>query len=304
LRIIRRQVQNFRFLLCSTILTVIVVCTTLRVAPAVLAQARDSNAVPILQSPDALVREVIRNEIKAQLHDQSLWCHSEQQQEDGKPAKTLQVCQTQEGDLERLVALSGTELTSLQAQAEDQRIQRLVSHPEQLRAKQKKEREDGEQARNLLVTLPDAFLFQCDHESGNLVTLRFRPNPAFRPSTRSTQVFHHMEGTLVVDADQKRLVEINGRLTSEVRFLGGLLGHLDKDGTFCVRQQQVGEGHWDLSFMNIQMNGKALFFKTINVSETKSLIDYKPLPSGATLQQAADFLRRDFDIHTASTIGK
>jgi hypothetical protein len=300
----RRQVQNFRFLLCSTILTVIVVCTTLRLAPAVLAQARDSNAVPILQSPDELVREVIRNEIKAQLQDQSLWCYREQQQEDGKPAKTLQVCQTQEGDLERLVALSGTELTSLQAQAEDLRIQRLVSHPEQLRAKQKKEREDGEQARNLLATLPDAFLFQCDHESGNLITLRFRPNPAFRPSTRSTQVFHHMEGTLVVDADQKRLVEINGRLTSEVRFLGGLLGHLDKDGTFCVRQQQVGEGHWDLSFMNIQMNGKALFFKTINVSETKSLIDYKPLPSGATLQQAADFLRRDFDIHTASTIGK
>ncbi len=296
----RCEVQNFRALLCTTILTLMVVCLPLDFS----AQVRASSFSPDIQNPDALVREVIHNEMEAQLSDQSLWCYREQRQEDGKPAKTLQVCQTKDGELERLVALDGRELTSLQAQAEDERIQRLVNRPEQLRAKQKKDREDGEQARNLLATLPDAFLFQCDHQSGNLVTLRFRPNPAFRPSTRSAQVFHHMEGTLVVDAAQGRLVEINGHLTSEVKFLGGLLGHLDKDGTFCVKQQNVGEGHWDLRFMSVQMSGKALFFKTITVLETKSLLDYKPFPRGATLQHAADFLRRDFDVHTASSMGK
>jgi hypothetical protein len=261
-------------------------------------------SAPTIQDPDALVREVIHNEVDAQLHDQSLWCYRQQQQEDGKPVRTSQICQTKDGELERLVALDGRELTSSQVQAEDERIQKLVSHPEQLRAKQKKEREDGEQARNLLASLPDAFLFQYDHKSGMLVTLRFRPNPAFRPSTRSAQVFHHMEGTLVVDADRKRLVEIDARLTSEVKFLGGLLGHLDKDGTFCVKQQHVGEGHWDLRFMSVQMAGKALFFKTITVLETKSQLDYQPLPRGANLQQAADFLRRDFDVHTALSVGK
>jgi hypothetical protein len=296
----RCEVQNFRFVLFNTILTIVSVCLPLEVS----AQVPRSISSPSIENPDALVREVIYNEVQAQSRDQSLWCYREQQQEDAKPAKTLQVCQTKDGELERLVALGGRELTSLQAQAEDERIQRVVSHPEQLRAKQKKEREDGEQARNLLATLPDAFLFQWDHKSGNLVTLRFRPNPAFRPSTRSAQVFHHMEGTLIVDAEQKRLVEINGRLTSEVKFLGGLLGHLDKDGTFCVKQQHVGEGHWDLRSMSVQMNGKALFFKTIAVLETKSILDYQPLPRGATLQQAADFLRRDFDVHTASSTGK
>ena len=296
----RREVQNFRFVLFNTILTIVSVCLPLEVS----AQVPLSISSPRIEIPDALVREVIHNEVEAQSRDQSLWCYREQQQEDAKPAKTLQVCQTKDGELERLVALDGRELTSLQAQAEDDRIQRVVSHPEQLRAKQKKEREDGEQARNLLATLPDAFLFQCDHKSGSLVTLRFRPNPAFRPSTRSAQVFHHMEGTLVVDAEQKRLVEINGRLTSEVKFLGGLLGHLDKDGTFCVKQQHVGEGHWDLRSMSVQMNGKALFFKTITVLETKSILDYQPLPPGATLQQTADFLRLDFEVHTASSTGK
>lgn len=300
MRLMRCEIQNFRFVLFTTILTIVSVCLPLGVS----AQVPPSISSLSIENPDALVREVIHNEMEAHLSDQSLWCYREQRQEESKPAKTLQVCQTKDGELERLVALDGRELSALQAQAEDERIQKLVSNPEQLRAKQKKEREDGEQARKLLATLPDAFLFQCDRQSGNLVTLRFRPNPAFRPSTRSAQVFHHMEGTLVVDAEQKRLVEINGRLTSEVKFLGGLLGHLDKDGTFCVKQQNVGEGHWDLRFMSVQMSGKALFFKTITVLETKSLLDYKPLPRGATLQQAADFLIRDFDVRAASSSGK
>jgi hypothetical protein len=252
------------------------------------------------QGSDALVREVVHNEIDAQLQDNSLWCHLEQVQEDSKPTRTVEVCQTRDGELERLVAVNGRELSLAQSEAEDQRIQQAISHPEQLKSKLKKDREDGEQERNLLRMFPDAFLFQPEHQSGDLVTFCFRPNPAFRPSTRASQVFHHMEGTLVVDANRKRLVEIDGRLTSEVKFLGGILGHLDKDGTFSVRQQDVGSGHWDLTFMSVHMNGKVLFFKTIAVLEEKTLVDYKPLPKGVTLQQAADVLRRDFVAHNSS----
>jgi hypothetical protein len=180
----------------------------------------------------------------------------------------------------------------------------LTSHPEQLRAKQKKEREDGEQARSLFRSFPEAFRFQCENESENLITLRFRPNPGFRPTTRAAQVFHHMEGTLVLDTRQKRLVEVNGRLTSEVRFAGGLLGHLDKNGTFVVKQREVADGHWDLVFMSVHMSGRALLFKTIAVSQEQTLFDYKPLPRGATLQQAADFLLKDGDIQSTSSAAK
>jgi hypothetical protein len=268
------------------------------------ARSSGSDSRSNTQNPDALVREVIRNEIQAQLNDKSLWCYRQEEQEDGKPSKSLEVCQTKDGDLERVVAVNGRELDAAQIRAEDQRIQALVAHPEQLRAKQKKAREDGEQERNMLRIFPEAFRFECESETGNLITLRFKPNPGFRPNTRASLVFHHMEGTLTLNREEKRLVEINGRLTSEVKFLGGLLGHLDKDGTFVVKQQEVGDGHWDLSYMSVHMGGKALFFKTITVLEKKSLADYKPLPRDVTLQQAADFLRSDFDVHTASSSGK
>jgi hypothetical protein len=268
------------------------------------AQSPDSESNRKAQNPDALVRAVIHNEIEAQLHDNSLWCYRENEQEDGKPEQTVEVCQTKDGGLERLIAVNGRELNSAQTQAEEQRIQQVIHHPEQLRAKQKKAREDGEQQRNMLRTFQDAFRFECESESENLITLRFHPNPAFHPYTRAAMVFHHLEGTLVLDTKQQRLVEINGRLTSEVRFAGGLLGHLDKNGTFLVKQQEVAPGHWDLSYLSVQMTGRALFFKTINVLEKKSLVDYQSLPQGASLQQGADFLTHDFEVHTASSAGK
>src|ERR1700747_2851228 len=74
------------------------------------AQSSGSDSRSNTQNPDALVREVIRNEIQAQLNDKSLWCYLEEQQEDSKPSKTLEVCQTREGDLERVVAVNGREL--------------------------------------------------------------------------------------------------------------------------------------------------------------------------------------------------
>jgi hypothetical protein len=282
------------------------IATALTVSPLpnISAQVHNSDSQANNQTVDALVRGVVYNEIEAQLRDDSLWCYREQQQEDGKPDKTLEACQTKEGDLERLLAVNGKELDSAQRQAEDERIQKLISHPEQLRAKQRKEREDGEQARSLLRIFPEAFYFQSEGESGDLITLRFRPNPGFRPTTRASLVFHHMEGTLVLDTRQKRLVEVDGRLTSEVRFLGGLLGHLDKDGTFSVKQQEVGGGHWDLVFMSVRMSGRALLFKTIAVSQKQTLFNYKPLPRDATLQQTADFLIRDLDVHTAASTEK
>jgi hypothetical protein len=102
-----------------------------------------------------------------------------------------------------------------------------------------------------------------------------------------------MEGNLVLDSRQNRLAEISGELTSEVKFFGGLLGHLDKGGTFLVRQQDMGSGHWELTSMDIEMNGKAVFFKTIAVREREVYSNFRQVPDGTTLHQALTYLQRD-----------
>jgi hypothetical protein len=128
---------------------------------------------------------------------------------------------------------------------------------------------------------------------GNLIKLNFSPNPDFRPTTRAGQVFHHMEGRLLIDGEQKRLAEIEGELTSSVKFGWGLLGHLDKGGTFRVQQQDVGAGHWELTLLDLEMNGKALFFKTIAVREKEVNADFLQVPEDMRPRQAFELLRQN-----------
>lgn len=255
------------------------------------AQNPISSSNPQLDA-NRLPQDVFRNEIDAQIHDQSLWSYLELKEEHGKKM-LYAVCQTKDGEIDRLLAVNGQELNPKERKAEDRRIQKMLNHPDQMRKKQKERHEDARQAENLLKMFPEAFRFQYDGTQGGLTKLKFTPNPNFHPSGRPAHVFHHMEGSLLVDDQQKRLAEINGQLTSAVNFFGGLLGHLDKGGTFLVKQRDLGSGHWELTTMDVQMNGKALFFKTIAVREKETNTNFHQVPDGITLQQAFDLLQKD-----------
>jgi hypothetical protein len=235
----------------------------------------------------AQVRDILQNELRAQADDHSLWCYRKLTDKDGKQ-QLFAACQTKTLEIDRLMAVNGKPLTEQQWTEENQRIERLLNNRSQLKKEKQQQREDGEQATRMLRMVPDAFLFQQESSEGNRITLHFTPNPAFRPSGSSEMVFHHMEGTLTLDVKQKRLVEISGRLNSDVKFAGGLLGHLDKGGTFYVKQQEVGPGYWEMTRMDVQMNGKALFFKTISVRTREIDTDFHAVPAAASIQQVAE----------------
>ena len=129
------------------------------------------------------------------------------------------------------------------------------------------------------------------HEGG-FTRFRFRPNPNFHAHSRESEVFHHMEGTMLVEPRHNRLAEIDGRLISEVKFWDGVLGHLDKGGTFTVKQKDVGGGHWEMVALDVQMNGKALLFKTIAVRQKVVDSDFHALPEQTSLKQARELPRR------------
>jgi len=235
----------------------------------------------------AQVRDILQNELRAQADDHSLWCYRKLTDKDGKQ-QLFAACQTKTLEIDRLMAVNGKPLTEQQWTEENQRIERLLNNRSQLKKEKQQQREDGEQATRMLRMVPDAFLFQQESSEGNRITLHFTPNPAFRPSGASEMVFHHMEGTLTLDVKQKRLVEISGRLNNDVKFAGGLLGHLDKGGTFYVKQQEVGPGCWEMTRMDVQMNGKALFFKTISVRTREIDTDFHAVPAAASIQQVAE----------------
>jgi hypothetical protein len=99
-----------------------------------------------------------------------------------------------------------------------------------------------------------------------------------------------MEGEMTVDVKQERLAAISGHLVEDVKFGGGLLGHLDKGGHFEVRQAEVAPGHWEMTAMAVDMKGKALLFKTINVQATENHGDFRRVPDDLNLAEAAGIL--------------
>ena len=240
-------------------------------------------------SANELARKVVTNELKLQNEDLGHWMYRLEKEESGR--KQVQVIvETRNGSLSRLLSIDNRPLDAKQQQKENQRIQRLVNNPGEQRKLQQASNKKAEQGERLFEILSDVFMFGYASRQGDLVKLAFRPNPNFRPPSVEARVFHGMQGELTVDTKQERLVAINGHLMEDVKFGGGLLGHLDKGGKFEVRQTEVASGQWEMTVLVVDIKGKALLFKTIDVQQAESHSDFHRVPDDLTLAEAASIL--------------
>ena len=242
-------------------------------------------------SANELARKIIANELKFQADDHAHWMYRLEKEESGRN-QVQEILETKDGSISRLLSIDGRALNAKQQQKENQRLQMLVSHPDEQRKLQQASNKKAEQGARLFKILPDVFVFDYAGRQGDLVTLTFRPNPNFQPPSIEARVLHSMQGEMTVETIQERLTAISGHLMEDVRFGGGVLGHLDKGGNFEVRQTEVAPGHWEMAVLNVDMKGKALLFKTIGAHEIESHSDFHRIPDDLTLAEAQDILSR------------
>ncbi len=114
-------------------------------------------------------------------------------------------------------------------------------------------------------------------------------------------VYHSMKGTLWIDRSEVRLARIEGQLFEDVNFGWGLLGHLDKGGTFKVHLKEVGPGHWETVLVDLNLRGRAVVFKTINVKQKQTFSDFHRMPDDLTLGKALEILQKSDDGASAKT---
>jgi hypothetical protein len=202
------------------------------------------------------------------------------------PSKTTTVVETTNGDVSYLDEIGGRPLTSGQRSAENQRIQSFITDTDQQSKARRAGAADDKKSAQLFGMLPDAFLFHYAETNGDTVKLTFRPHPDFTSHSSEAYVFHKMDGFVIVNTKENRLVEISGRLTHGVEFAGGLLGHLDPGGTFDVHREEIAPSHWAVTKLEVNMNGKILFFKTIAVQQDEIHSHFHRIPDGTTLAQA------------------
>jgi len=121
---------------------------------------------------------------------------------------------------------------------------------------------------------------------GNLVRVKFRPNPNYDPPTYEARVVHSLAGTILIDSQQQRLTKLSGRLVNPVEFGYGLLGHIDNGGTVEIGRVEVGPLQWKTALIDIQLSGRLVLFKTISKQEYEIRSDFFAVPDDLSLAQA------------------
>ena len=265
----------------------------LPIAPTFAAQPAD---LP----PDQLVRQTVANEVKA--GDTSRHFMFRNRKESPAGSQTRLLVQTSQAMARLIIANNDRPLSPEERKIEEQRLIFLASNPEELKRKQQKEREDADRVTRIVRALPDAFLYEYQgKEAGRagvgkngdeLVRLKFRPNPKYNPPTRVEQVLTGMMGTLLIDANSRRIANIDGTLFKDVSFGWGILGHLDKGGQFEVDQGEVGGDAYEVTRMRLNFTGKLLLFKGIVIKFTEVYSNFQPVPSNLTFAQAIELLKQ------------
>ena len=208
--------------------------------------------------------------------------------DDGKTT-LKEVIETRDGNMSRLLEVDGKPLEGDEKQKEFARLDKLRDNPDDQAKRVKRERADGDRANALTQLLPQAFLYTfagiVPGPSGPCYRLTFVPNPGFVPPNREAEVYHGMAGELWIDQGQQRLARFQAHLISDVNFGWGVVGRLYKGGTILVQQKDVGAHRWEPVSMDLNLSGKILLVKALEIKTSETFTGYTPV-AAMTYQQA------------------
>jgi hypothetical protein len=249
-----------------------------------------------------LVRATVANEMAA-ANDSSAKHMFRDHKNTPQGSQTRLYVETREAMAGMTIAYNDKPLSPQQLQGEEGRLAGLVGHPEQLKRKQRQEKEEANRTLSIVKALPDAFLFDYDgtetgtaslgKEGMQLLRLKFRPNPAYRAPSHVEEVLVGMGGFVLIDPASRRIARIDGTLFKDVSFGWGILGHLNKGGHFLVQQQNLDDGSWDISRMRLQFTGKILLFKSIAINSEEVFTDFRSVPADTTFAQGVEMLKAE-----------
>lgn len=240
------------------------------------------------QDVQSLVKRAVQVQINADNTDHSCWVFHEV---DRKPNDSVVqwVAQTHSGAVIRVTEKNGHPVSTA-----DQRkaVQSFIQDSSAQAQQRQDQSRDDQRARSMLELLPVAFDWKIVSRNRGSTTLAFSPKASFNPPTREARVFSAMEGVLVLENRGDRIIEFKGHLVHDVDFGAGLLGKLNKGGTFRIERRDVGGGIWDITESHIHIDGHALIFKSISEQEDDVKTSFTREPDSVTLQQAASRVLR------------
>ena len=246
---------------------------------------------PLPQDATQYVRETIKYQMAADAADHTHWRYRIHR-EDDKGAQDRDVIDTKDGQLARTLLINGQPLTAEQRAADEARMKKLVEDANERAKRDKRAKDDEEKGQQMLKAIPDAFIFKYEGAENGQVRLSFFPNPHYNAPTRELQVFRSLSGTMWIDRAGRRLSRLDGTLFEDVTFGWGLLGRLNKGGTFSVTQSRVGDDHWEIVSLDVRMSGRAVIFKSITVKQKQRFTNFRRVSDNLTISEAYQLLEQ------------
>lgn len=280
--------------------------TAVAIAVAVLpvcGQAATNQGTSVItqgESTRDLVRDVIYNELHARAQE-GQW---EYRTESASAAErqVREAVETKEGTLSRLIEVNGSPLSANQKRDEDARLEAYVRDPGELTRSDRGRQEDEARLLTAMQLIPAAFVFEQGARENDLEQISFRPDPAYVPSSYEARVLHGMSGTMTVNTRLKRLVEMQGVLMERVDFGYGMLGHIEKGGSFEIHRRKLTDTQWKTDLLEVHVQGRLVMLKSVTKDERETRSDFRSVPRSTTLAEANEMLNQAADRGTEARL--
>ncbi len=222
------------------------------------------------ESAHDLVKDVVYNELQER-RQVSLWQYRVEKRVASQTTVEQEV-ETVSGPVYRVLARQGKPLDQAAQKKETERLNNLLRNPaEQARMKQDHEAEE-QRLERLIAAMPDAFTLHLRRHGRRQPAAFLPPNPAYNPPTYETRVYHALAGEIWIQPQLKRLVKMDAHIMNEIDFGFGLLGKIEKGGTFQIAREQVSDTRWKTSLLDVHISGRIVFFKAISKDQRRGAL--------------------------------
>lgn len=204
--------------------------------------------------------------------------------------ETRSVIETPEGRADRIVLFRDEPLTPDQQGKQEHRLEKLLTDRDAVKNELQDQRAETQRRIRMVKAFPKAFFFDFVGREKDMLRFDFYPNPEFSPKDRETQMYRGMEGTMLVEPVQERIVQVQGKLVKDVSFGWGIFGRLSKGGIYEIAQTQLSPGTWRITTLNVDVRGRVFFLDSFRFMRRESDSHYRPVHPQMTYQSAVKAL--------------
>ena len=216
---------------------------------------------------------------------------------DAKGDVVRDTIESKDGGVARLVERNGKPISAAEDSAERARLQAILDDPSDFFKHHRRDASTRDDTLQLVSLMPQAMVYtytpgqpQLPNVPTPQVVLDFSPDPAFHPPTVASDLLTGLAGRVWIDARTRRMTRVDGHVLKPVNFGWGILGRIAPGGTIELDQTEPVPNRWVYNRLDMHLTMRIVMFKSVNMDDRMTALDFQALPAPVTVQQAIHLL--------------